>query len=203
MKPTWDKLMQMYEGSDTAVVADVDCTAAGQALCEAHGVQGFPTLKWGDPELLVDYEGGREFDDLVAWSEANLKPTCSPWHTALCDEGARAQIEKLMKLNSEDLDIEINAHTAHLAQIETFFDTEVNKLGDEYQRLDEKRRVSNSEDAEHVFDADVKGLQEAYSRLEQEKAANETLVKTSGKTPLTLMKAVKAHRKVASQSTEL
>lgn len=42
----------------TAGVFDVDCTAAGQPLCEANGVKGYPTIKYGDPEDLQDYEGG-------------------------------------------------------------------------------------------------------------------------------------------------
>merc|ERR1712232_360522 len=52
------------EGHETALVADVDCTAAGQELCSANGVQGYPTLKYGDPSDLQDYKGGRDFGSL-------------------------------------------------------------------------------------------------------------------------------------------
>ena len=41
----------------TALVADVDCTTEGKPLCEENGVQGFPTIKWGSPDALEDYEG--------------------------------------------------------------------------------------------------------------------------------------------------
>ena len=45
MKPDWDALAQEYEGHPTVLIADVDCTAGGKALCEKHGVKGYPTIK--------------------------------------------------------------------------------------------------------------------------------------------------------------
>ncbi len=36
MKPDWDKLMAAFEGHKTTLVADVDCTAGGEALCQEH-----------------------------------------------------------------------------------------------------------------------------------------------------------------------
>jgi len=64
MKPAWDKLMTEYSSSKSALVADVDCTAAGKPLCDSNGVRGFPTIKYGDPSNLEDYKGGRDFDSL-------------------------------------------------------------------------------------------------------------------------------------------
>lgn len=58
MKPDWDKLMAAFKGNPTSLVADVDCTAAGQPLCNKHGVKGYPTIKYGDPAKLTDYQGG-------------------------------------------------------------------------------------------------------------------------------------------------
>merc|ERR1719446_1279363 len=52
MKPDWDKLMTAYEGHATTLVADVDCTGEGKSLCETVGVEGFPTIKHGDPSDL-------------------------------------------------------------------------------------------------------------------------------------------------------
>lgn len=73
MKPDWDKLIAEYEGSTQALIADVDCTAAGQALCQQHGVGSYPTIKYGDPDKLQDYSGGRGFDDLKTFADTNLK----------------------------------------------------------------------------------------------------------------------------------
>ena len=57
MAPTWNKLMDEFEGDAVKLVADVDCTAKGKSLCEEHGIKGFPTLKYGDPTDLQDYKG--------------------------------------------------------------------------------------------------------------------------------------------------
>merc|ERR1719479_810420 len=65
--------MKEFKDSKTALVADVDCTAAGKPLCDSNGVQGFPTIKWGDPASLEKYEGGRGFDALKKFAEENFK----------------------------------------------------------------------------------------------------------------------------------
>jgi len=92
MKPAWDKLIKEYEGHKSALVADVDCTAEGKPLCEQVGVEGFPTIKWGDPADLTDYEGGRDFKELQTFAKENLKPICSPSNVDLCDDEKKAQI---------------------------------------------------------------------------------------------------------------
>ena len=35
MKPDWDKLANEYKNSESVLIADVDCTAAGEPLCIA------------------------------------------------------------------------------------------------------------------------------------------------------------------------
>merc|ERR1712216_399551 len=107
-----DKLIKKYKGHATALVADVDCTAEGKPLCEEHGVQGFPTIKWGDPSALEDYDGGRDFDDLVKFADENLKPLCSPKNLDLCDDEKKKQIEEYMKMSVDDLDSEIQKKEA-------------------------------------------------------------------------------------------
>ena len=93
MKPAWDKLMDAFADSKTALVGDVDCTAAGKPLCDSNGVQGFPTIKWGDPSALEDYQGGRDFDGLKKFADENLKPMCSPSNIDLCDDDKKKQIK--------------------------------------------------------------------------------------------------------------
>jgi hypothetical protein len=41
MKPDWDKLMDAFADSDSALVGDVDCTAEGKDLCTQQGVKGY------------------------------------------------------------------------------------------------------------------------------------------------------------------
>merc|ERR1712190_357653 len=101
----WDKLMKKYEGSKTALVADVDCTTdEGKKLCETHGVEGFPTIKWGDPNNLEAYEGGRDLKALQKFAKENLGPTCSPANIDLCDEAKKKMIDEFMGMSVGDLE---------------------------------------------------------------------------------------------------
>merc|ERR1711907_332252 len=100
--------MAEYEGNPTSLIADVDCTEAGKDLCEKHGVQGFPTIKYGDPDELKDYQGGRDFDSLKKFAEANLGPQCGPGENLhLCSDKVKAKIEKYMALSVSELEDKI------------------------------------------------------------------------------------------------
>jgi len=139
MKPAWDKLMGEFEGHASALVGDVDCTAAGKPLCDSNGVQGFPTIKHGDPNSLEDYEGGRSFDDLKTFADENLKPSCGPQNIDLCDDDKKAEIEKLQALSSDDLDAAITEKEGDLATAEKTFEEEVEKLQTKYKSLMEEK----------------------------------------------------------------
>jgi len=128
-----------YKDHKTALVADVDCTAAGKPLCDSNGVQGFPTIKHGDPSNLEDYEGGRSYDDLKSFADENLKPTCGPANLDLCDDEKKAEIEKLQAMSSEDLDKAISEKEEDLAAAEKTFESEVEKLQKKYQSLMEEK----------------------------------------------------------------
>mmetsp|Transcript_35206 Transcript_35206/g.62223 ORF Transcript_35206/g.62223 Transcript_35206/m.62223 type:complete len:133 (+) Transcript_35206:232-630(+) len=107
MKPAWDKLMEEFKGSSTSLVADVDCTESGKDLCEKHEVQGFPTIKYGDPDQLKPYEGGRDFDSLKKFASENLGPQCGPDHLDLCDAKKKEKILKYQKLSAAELEAKI------------------------------------------------------------------------------------------------
>merc|ERR550514_1824491 len=108
--------MEKYAENPNAVVAEVDCTAEGKPLCEAQGVQGYPTLKWGDVSALEDYQGGRDLDALAKFAEENLKPRCSPANIDLCDE-------------------EIKKKEQEIKDAETTFETELEKLQKKYEEI--------------------------------------------------------------------
>mmetsp|Transcript_46801 Transcript_46801/g.92711 ORF Transcript_46801/g.92711 Transcript_46801/m.92711 type:complete len:125 (-) Transcript_46801:146-520(-) len=91
--------MSDFKGSPTALIADVDCTTEGQPLCEKYGVQGYPTIKYGDVTDLKDYQGGRSYADLKKFAEENLGPTCGPDDLELCDAGTRKKVEEYMQLD--------------------------------------------------------------------------------------------------------
>jgi len=146
MKPSWDKLMKKFAGHSSALVGDVDCTADGsKELCEEHGVQGFPSIKWGDPSALEDYEGGRDYEELETFANENLKPVCSPANIDLCDADKKAKIETLMKMSTSDLEAEIEKKDAELKEAETTFDEEVKKLQETYEGLEKAKTDKQKE----------------------------------------------------------
>jgi len=96
--------MAEYKDSKTALIADVDCTTEGKDLCEKHGVQGYPSIKYGDPAELKDYNGGRSYEDLKKFADENLGPSCGPTNLDLCPEGDRTKLEGFMKMSSGKLE---------------------------------------------------------------------------------------------------
>merc|ERR1719440_2095078 len=109
MKPAWDKLMGEFSGNPNVLVGDVDCTEGGKDLCEKHGVQGFPTIKYGDPDDLKDYQGGRDFDSLKKFASENLGPQCGPGENiGLCPEKVKTKIEKYMAMSVTELQEKID-----------------------------------------------------------------------------------------------
>lgn len=135
MKPDWDKLMDAFAGSATQLVGDVDCTAEGKPLCDANGVRGYPTIKWGDPAALEDYKGGRDYSSLETFAQENLKPVCSPANIDLCDDDKKAEIEKFSAMSDADLESAISEKEKELEEAETNFKAEVQKLQETYQKL--------------------------------------------------------------------
>jgi len=135
MKPDWDKLMDAFAGSTTQLIADVDCTTEGKPLCDQAGVKGYPSIKWGDPADLQDYQGGRTYDDLKKFADENLKPMCSPANLDLCDDDKKAEIVKFQAMSAADLDAAIATEEKKLDDAENEFKTEVQKLQDRYSAL--------------------------------------------------------------------
>lgn len=134
MKPDWDKLMEEMKDSESGLVADVDCTSdGGKPLCDANGVRGYPTLKWGDPAGLDDYQGGRDYDTLLKFAQENLKPICSPSNLDLCDDDQKKEIEKYMALSDEELTKSIAEKEAELEKAESDFKALVEELQQKYQ----------------------------------------------------------------------
>jgi hypothetical protein len=144
MKPDWDKLMKAFADHDTTLVADVDCTTAGKALCDSAGVRGYPTIKHGDPSNMEDYKGGRDFAAMEKFAKW-LKPVCSPAKIDLCEPEMKAKIEEFQKMSAADLDAEIAKKDAETAEAEKFFTDEVDKLQKSYQKLQSDKEAKIEE----------------------------------------------------------
>jgi hypothetical protein len=144
MKPAWDKLMDEFKDSKTALVGDVDCTVH-QDLCGKHGVQGYPTIKYGDPNNLEDFQGGRTFDDLQKFAKENLGPSCGPANLDLCDADQKTKIEEALAMSDADLDAKITEGEKALEDAESNFKSEVEKLQATYEKLskDKDETIAN------------------------------------------------------------
>jgi len=138
--------MREFEESETALVADVDCTADGKELCTKVGVKGYPTLKYGDPNNLEDYQGGRDYDDLLTFAKENLGPTCGPENLDLCDADQKAKIEAIQAKGLETLEAEIKKLDDSIKNAEEHFETELKKLQETYEQL-QKDKDAAVEDA--------------------------------------------------------
>lgn len=156
MKPDWDKLMEEFKDSKTQLVADVDCTSdGGKPLCEANGVKGYPTLKWGDPASLEDYSGQRDLASLRTFAETKLVPLCAPSNLDLCDDDKKKEIEKYLAMGAEALEKSIAEKKAEGDKIEAEFKEFVEGLQAKYKEAMDKK------------DADVAALKESGLGLMQ------------------------------------
>jgi len=186
MKADWDTLMGEFKDSTTVLVADVDCTADGQSLCQEVGVQGYPTIKHGDPSDLQDYQGGRSLDALRSFAKDSLGPQCGPKYLDLCDDAKKAEIAKFSSMSSDELDAFIKTGKDALEKLETDFQAFVGTLDKQMEAVspDEK-------------DALLQRLRKEYKEKSDEKDAAVAEVKASG---LGLAKAVKASASTSDKS---
>mmetsp|Transcript_3928 Transcript_3928/g.7973 ORF Transcript_3928/g.7973 Transcript_3928/m.7973 type:complete len:176 (-) Transcript_3928:34-561(-) len=149
MKPDWDKLMKNWNKSKrfaTGLIADVDCTSdTGKPLCDRMGVKGFPSIKWGDPSALEDYEGGRSYDELKKFAFANVKPLCGPSTLDLCDEEKKQEIIALQALPAEELSANIEEKQSALKETESNFEASVKKLQEQYEQLQKDKEAKVAE----------------------------------------------------------
>lgn len=135
MKPSWDQIMDDYEGSDYLLVADVDCThAEAKKICQYEGITGYPTIKWGDPTNLVTYKGDRSKDALEQFISERNKKTCGPASLDKCEPHTRKYIQDLMALPLEELAEQVAAKTQEREDVETAYKEEIAKLQEKYTK---------------------------------------------------------------------
>tara|TARA_B110001452_G_C15241783_1_gene430100 strand:+ start:12499 stop:13119 length:621 start_codon:yes stop_codon:yes gene_type:complete len=141
MKPDWDKLMEEYKGSDTVIVADVDCINAGKAICDSNGVKGFPTIKYGSPTSLEDYKGGRSAAELGKFV-AGLKPPCNVDTLEHCSDNQKEQINNHKGKSDQELQQLIDTHVHAVGIIEKTFNDGVEGLQSQFQQMQEDKDIA-------------------------------------------------------------
>jgi len=76
LAPTWEELALLFSTVPGVKIAKVDCTAdenSNKELCNAQGVNGFPTLNiYKDGEKIEEYNGKRAIDDLESFVKKHL-----------------------------------------------------------------------------------------------------------------------------------
>jgi len=166
MKPDWDKLSAEYASSKTAVIADVDCTAAGKSLCDANGVRGYPSIKTGTPGALEDYKGGRDFASLKKHAET-LGPACGPGENIdLCDDTTKAKIAEFQKLDATKRESMINEYEERQKKVEADFTTFRDGLQKSYDDANKKKDA----DVEAIKNSGLGMLKSVHAHAKKAKA---------------------------------
>lgn len=137
--------MNEYEGSETTLVAKVDCTGDGRDLCNQNGIRGFPTIRYGDPGMLEEYQRGRTHEELKTFVETELKPTCSPWNIDLCDAEEKAAIAKFTDMGEVEFKALLEAKEAAIRDVEEPFKAAADALKIKWEALAKEKdaQVSN------------------------------------------------------------
>ena len=137
MKPAWDKLMDSYEDSNV-LVGDVDCIGDGKQLCEKVGVQGFPTIKYGDPDNLEAYQGARDFESLDKFAKV-LKPPCDVRSLDHCSVEDKVLIDDLSTAPLEYIKNLLDEEKTERETIEKTFQDSVMTLQEQYKEFQKKK----------------------------------------------------------------
>ena len=137
LAPDWERLADDWKDSSTGLIAQVDCTdPAAESLCDEYGVDGYPTLIYGDaysPEL---YEGDRDYESLAAFAQEHLTNIpCSLRNLAACPPEIQTVIQQLRDTSRQDLLIMEQAIDAELDQAEDAYETAMEQLNDQYTTL--------------------------------------------------------------------
>merc|ERR1712151_1422210 len=101
-------------------------------------VQGFPTLKYGDPHNLQDYEGGHTFEELSKFA-ADLGPACSPGQLQSCSEEEKAMIAKFQAMPLTELEAKIAEQDAERKKADAEFKELVDGLQKVYEEATSKK----------------------------------------------------------------
>mmetsp|Transcript_59243 Transcript_59243/g.173283 ORF Transcript_59243/g.173283 Transcript_59243/m.173283 type:complete len:231 (+) Transcript_59243:150-842(+) len=174
MKPSWDKLAAEFEGSKTSGVYDVDCTTDGKDLCEKQGVQGYPTIKYGDPDNLQAYEGEREYEALKKFADENLGPVCGPEQLELCSEEDKALLESFLAMPKAELEAKI----ASTRQAE---EKKMVAYRKKFRKFDGKYKDFKSEEKEEREQLSIQKAEKAKFEKNKAKASKAEIAKQEKK----------------------
>jgi hypothetical protein len=144
MAKDWEVFAEKWEDDPVGLVAEVDCTdseqGGGKALCKYLGIESFPTLKYGDPFDLEEYNGGRSVAELSAFAKENLVPLCSPSRLELCNDETKQVIEKYQKMDYKKLKQLIQMEEEKLETANKEFQAKVDELSKKFEEAEAERK---------------------------------------------------------------
>lgn len=144
MAADWEQLAEvMAEELPEILVADVDCSGdTSEKVCAAHQIEGFPTLKYGDPDFLEIYSGSNEFEELYVFATSpNLKASCSPKHLDECTEEEKVKLEEILAMTIDELKAAVKALNSKFEEMEAKFDASTDVLEQEYMMMTEEKEI--------------------------------------------------------------
>jgi hypothetical protein len=177
MASDWDKLTQEWQGHEVGLVAEVDCTdhkKGGKKLCEYFGVESFPTIKYGEPNDLWDYDGGRSFTELNDFAKENLVPMCSVENFDICDPDTKLLLKKYVEMEESELKKLITAEEQKLRKAEAEYKAEVDKLTAQYEAAEQKRKNAIDQVSEGPLGVMRQVMVARLDAKEEEKTANDS-----------------------------
>jgi len=135
MAADWEKLADEWAGNEVGLVAEVDCTIDTNAPICREVKEGYPTIKYGDPTNLIDYDGSGSYEALATFAKENLGPICSLTSLKNCDDTKKEFITKFQKMSEEELEEAINDVDNKLVQADQDLEDEIDKLQERYDEL--------------------------------------------------------------------
>lgn len=169
MASDWEQLAGDFENNPDVIIAEVDCTADDSPnVCAEQGIEGFPTLKYGDPAFMESYEGGRDYDSLSDFAKKDLKKSCSPKNPDLCSEDEKAKIDKYMGMTFEGLQRMLKEIDSELEEEESTFDESTDALEDEYNQMNKAAESAKREAKKAVNYNMLKAIMAARSTQNEE-----------------------------------
>ena len=149
MAPAWDALTADFKDSKEIFVGECDCTGGCKSLCESVGVQGYPTIKYGDPSMLQDYKGQRDYDTMKSHALTNIKLSCSPSRRDLCTDAEQTEMDEIMAMEQSAVLAAIKEREDKVAEVEKEFQTGVEGLQKQYKQMMETKEQKTSALQDH------------------------------------------------------
>jgi hypothetical protein len=91
-------------------------------------IKSFPTLMYGHPNSMEEYNGGRTYAELSEFAKENLVPQCSPTDLDRCDTATRELLEEYLKMSKEDLHAMINVEETRLKEAKRKYKADLDEL---------------------------------------------------------------------------